>query len=136
MTFGETLRELRTQARMTQAGLAAASGLSLGVIRDYEQTDKLPSLPSAFKLADALGVEIGVFRKCLAEHATGRAAEKQTPAPLAPADPSDDVAADRLGLKGAVREAFVQGRREMRAEMAGDDDKSKPKKATRKRKGV
>jgi transcriptional regulator with XRE-family HTH domain len=61
-TFAEKLKELREKAGLTQAGLADKSGLSLGVVRDYEQSRKEPSLQSAFKLATALGVDCRAFQ--------------------------------------------------------------------------
>jgi transcriptional regulator with XRE-family HTH domain len=61
-TFAEKLKELRERAGLTQAALAQSSGLSLGVIRDYEQGKKEPALRSAFKLAEALGVLVDEFR--------------------------------------------------------------------------
>jgi transcriptional regulator with XRE-family HTH domain len=62
MTFAEKLKHLREQAGLTQAALSSKSGLSLGVIRDYEQGKKEPALRSAFKLADALGVSVEAFK--------------------------------------------------------------------------
>ena len=62
MKFGEILQKLRTDAKMTQLQLATASGLSLGIIRDYEQGRKEPALLSAFKLSKALKVSSEVFR--------------------------------------------------------------------------
>lgn len=62
MSFASKLRELRTETGLTQEALARAAGLSLGVIRDYEQGNREPSLRSAFKLAAALGVAVDVFR--------------------------------------------------------------------------
>jgi transcriptional regulator with XRE-family HTH domain len=61
-TFAELLKQLREKAGMTQAALSSASGLSLGVIRDYEQGKKEPALRSAFKLAEALGVSVEQFK--------------------------------------------------------------------------
>jgi transcriptional regulator with XRE-family HTH domain len=61
-TFAIRLKELREKAGLTQAALAQATGLSLGVIRDYEQGRKEPALRSAFKLAEALGVSVEEFR--------------------------------------------------------------------------
>lgn len=58
MPFAETLQQLRGAAGVTQAALAQASGLSLGVIRDYEQGNREPTLRSAMKLARALGVSV------------------------------------------------------------------------------
>jgi len=66
-TFAERLKQLREKAGLTQAGLAQRSGLSLGIVRDYEQERKEPALRSAFKLADALGVDCSVFKDCFDE---------------------------------------------------------------------
>ncbi len=57
-TFAENLKAARARAGLTQAGLATASGLGLGTIRDYEQGSKEPMLRSAMKLAQALGVAV------------------------------------------------------------------------------
>lgn len=70
MTFAEQLQELRHKAGMTQAALANATGLSLGIIRDYEQGRKEPALRSAFKLAEVLGVSIEVFKTTAAAQTT------------------------------------------------------------------
>jgi transcriptional regulator with XRE-family HTH domain len=64
VTFAERLKELRDRVGLTQAGLHRASGLSLSVIYDYEQGKREPSLRSAFRLADALGVDVNVFKDC------------------------------------------------------------------------
>jgi transcriptional regulator with XRE-family HTH domain len=81
-TFAERLKEFREKAGLTQAALAQATGLSLGVVRDYEQGRKEPALRSAFKLAGALGVSVEEFRP--EERA---AAPKGKPAAEAQADP-------------------------------------------------
>ena len=65
MTFAEKLQQLREKAGLTQAALSLGSGLSLGVIRDYEQGKKEPGLRSAFKLAAALGVSVEAFADCV-----------------------------------------------------------------------
>ena len=53
---GVTLRKLRTVLGLTQAGLAKRSGVSLAVIRLFEQSGKI-SLESLLKLAIGLGSE-------------------------------------------------------------------------------
>jgi putative transcriptional regulator len=68
-TFAEKLKQLRESAGLTQAGLAQKTGLSLGVVRDYEQGRKEPAMRSAFKLAEALGVSCEAFKDCIAEEA-------------------------------------------------------------------
>ena len=62
-TFGEKLRELRTAAGLTQAGLASASGVPIGTIRDYEQGKRDPLLSTAQKLAHALGKGLDAFNE-------------------------------------------------------------------------
>jgi transcriptional regulator with XRE-family HTH domain len=78
MTFGEKVRQLRTQRGMTQPDLAAASGLPVGTIRDYEQGRREPLLGRAQLLARALGVSLDVFPPADAEAAAGKGA---TPRP-------------------------------------------------------
>jgi len=61
MSFGQKLKELRTQAGMTQAQLAELSDVPLGTIRDYEQGKRDPLLSTAQKLASALNQSLDVF---------------------------------------------------------------------------
>ncbi len=61
MTFGEKLKELRSEAGMTQAELAELSDVPLGTIRDYEQGKRDPLLSTAQKLARALNQSLDVF---------------------------------------------------------------------------
>jgi transcriptional regulator with XRE-family HTH domain len=61
MTFGEKLKELRTQTGLTQVQLAELSGVPLGTIRDYEQGKRDPLLRTALKLAQALNQSLDVF---------------------------------------------------------------------------
>jgi transcriptional regulator with XRE-family HTH domain len=49
---------------MTQDGLAQASGLPLGSIRNYEQGQREPYWAVVFKLAAALGVSSEEFKDC------------------------------------------------------------------------
>ncbi len=81
-TFGEGLKGLRESTGLTQAALAQRTGLSLGVIRDYEQGRKEPSLRSAFKMADALGVSCDAFKDYIGEEkpkgSTARAKPKSS----------------------------------------------------------
>lgn len=61
MTFAEKLKALRAEAGLSQTGLATASGIPVGTIRDYEQGKREPLLSNAQKLARALGVSLDVF---------------------------------------------------------------------------
>jgi transcriptional regulator with XRE-family HTH domain len=67
MQFGEKLKELRESTGLTQASLATQSGLSLGVVRDYEQGKSEPGFQSLFRLAKVLGVECSAFADCVEE---------------------------------------------------------------------
>jgi transcriptional regulator with XRE-family HTH domain len=54
--FAENLPRLRERADgLTQAALAARTGLSLGTISQYEQGKRAPSLETITVLAGALG---------------------------------------------------------------------------------
>jgi transcriptional regulator with XRE-family HTH domain len=61
MTFGQKLKELREAAGLTQAQLAAASGVPIGTVRDYEQTRRDPQFSAVQKLARGLGLGIEAF---------------------------------------------------------------------------
>jgi transcriptional regulator with XRE-family HTH domain len=65
MRFADRLKELREQAGLSQPQLAAASGLPVGSIRQYEQGRRDPLWQVLFKLADALGVSAEAFRDCI-----------------------------------------------------------------------
>jgi transcriptional regulator with XRE-family HTH domain len=52
--FGRRLRQLRAERRLTQASLAAASGLIDTYISDMERGLKVPSLTTLLRLAAAL----------------------------------------------------------------------------------
>jgi transcriptional regulator with XRE-family HTH domain len=58
MAFADALKLFRQQRGMTQPGLAAASGVPVGTIRDYEQGKRDPLLSNARKLALALRVSL------------------------------------------------------------------------------
>ncbi len=62
VTFGQRLRELRTAAGLTQDDLASLVDLSQPHVARYESGGREPSFSLVCRLADALGVEIGVFR--------------------------------------------------------------------------
>lgn len=88
-TFGDRLRELRTNAGLTQSGLAEASGLPLGSIRNYEQGQREPLWDVVFRLADAMGVSCESFKGCAGASADaeprgrGRPRKEEAEAPKA-----------------------------------------------------
>ncbi len=58
MTFGEQLKTLREEAKMTQSDLATQSGLSIDSLRKWEQNKMLPKIDSVVRLAKALGAPL------------------------------------------------------------------------------
>lgn len=64
MTFAKKLRELRETAGLSEARLAAASGVSFGAVHNYGLGLRKPSLSAAVKLARALGVTCEAFADC------------------------------------------------------------------------
>jgi len=57
---GDLLREARTRAGLTQAGLAERAGLRQSVISVYESGRRQPSLPTLAALVDATGYTLDV----------------------------------------------------------------------------
>jgi DNA-binding XRE family transcriptional regulator len=108
MTFGKLLQSLRVRASLTQERLAQASGLSIGIVRDYEQGKKEPSMRSAFKLAEALGVSVEVFKDC----ASADQAVVPAEAPGRPARASGNGKAGDGSTKGTKRSKGKGMRRE------------------------
>ena len=51
------LREFRRKAKMTQAKLAERSGVSQGYIAHIESGRRVPSVKTAKKIADVLGID-------------------------------------------------------------------------------
>src|SRR3954453_20602450 len=57
-SFGDVVRQLRQDAGLSQAGLAAAAGVHLRQIHRYESGEQQPALDVAQRLAAALGVTL------------------------------------------------------------------------------
>ena len=57
-SFGEVMRQLRLDAGLSQAGLAAAAGVHTRQINRYEGGEQQPALDVAHRLAAALGVTL------------------------------------------------------------------------------
>jgi transcriptional regulator with XRE-family HTH domain len=56
--MGDHLKRLRAAAGMSQPQLAAAAGVPVSTLRQWEQGRRLPSLEGFFALADGLGVSL------------------------------------------------------------------------------
>jgi transcriptional regulator with XRE-family HTH domain len=65
MTFAERLRELRDRAGLSEAKLAAASGLTFGSVHSYGLGLRKPSFEAVVKIAAALGVTCEAFAQCV-----------------------------------------------------------------------
>lgn len=78
---------------MSQADLAAASGLTPAAINRYVNGSRVPSIESATRISAALGVGPEVFAKSLSAFTTGRVANVcRENAPCNPADEKLEVA--------------------------------------------
>jgi len=60
-TFGANLQSLRELRGLTQAELGKRAGLAAASISHFETGQRMPSLESLVKLADALGVSVDVL---------------------------------------------------------------------------
>jgi transcriptional regulator with XRE-family HTH domain len=74
--MGERLKQLRERAGLSQPQLAAATGLPIASIRNWEYGRREPLLSAAGQLAAALGVEVGELLKPVEQSAQPPAAEK------------------------------------------------------------
>lgn len=65
VTFGELVLKLMNECGMNQNQLALKSGLSRPHVNRIVHGEIVsPSIENAFAIADALGVDINVFREC------------------------------------------------------------------------
>ena len=58
MTLAEVIKSRRKKLSLTQGDLAQMSGVSLATVKDIERGEGNPSLSTASKLLELLGVEI------------------------------------------------------------------------------
>jgi transcriptional regulator with XRE-family HTH domain len=71
MAFSETLRRVREEAGLTQAGLAQSSSVPLRTIQGWEQGYRCPVSPDFFRLVKALGVSADAFADSVLGEARG-----------------------------------------------------------------
>jgi transcriptional regulator with XRE-family HTH domain len=64
-TFGARLQKLREAAGLTQKQVAERAGVPLQSLRNWEHDRREPLLGTAFRLADALGVDCRAFQDCV-----------------------------------------------------------------------
>jgi len=64
-SFGEWLRQLRKERKISQEKLAELSGLHRTYISSLERGGRNPTLMSLSAIADALGVEISYLTKSI-----------------------------------------------------------------------
>jgi transcriptional regulator with XRE-family HTH domain len=57
-TFGANLQTLRELRKLTQAELGARAGIAAASISHFETGQRMPSLDSLVKLADALSISV------------------------------------------------------------------------------
>ena len=56
VAFGQRVRELRAEARLTQEGLAEAAELHPTFVSNVERGYRVPTVPTMLRLAHGLGV--------------------------------------------------------------------------------
>lgn len=61
--MGDTIRALRTAAKLTVAQLALKSGIKARVIGSWERGERVPRVDKAKAVADALGVRVDEILK-------------------------------------------------------------------------
>jgi len=71
-SFAGRLRELRSRAGLSRAGLAAAAGTGQSAIAMLERGERSPSLELAGRLADAMGTTTDALRAAVGSSAPKR----------------------------------------------------------------
>lgn len=73
--MGQLLQELRRAKGLTQEQLAAATEVSIGAVRNWEQGHRLPHFEAAYRISQALGISLDdLARKVFAGPAPGKKA--------------------------------------------------------------
>lgn len=133
MTFANRLRQLRDTAGLSEARLAAQSGVSYAAIHEYGLGRRKPSFAAVVKLAKALGTTCEAFADC--EDMGGEEKPLKKP-PKAPpgVPPADDLEAAAKDEKERKRGADAPPPAP-KAPKKGDRPPAAPKDFERKRKG-
>ncbi|MEC9489168.1 MAG: helix-turn-helix transcriptional regulator [Halanaerobium sp.] len=94
MTFGQRLKEMRKESRMTQAELAGKVGVSRATVAGYETKGKEPPYDTLIQLAKALG--------CSTDYLLGYSSLRRPEGEIR--EPKENVYLDRLYRVLAERE--------------------------------
>ena len=78
MTFAEKLKALRLRRKLSQAKLAAASGLHANAVARLERGEREPSFRTACQLADALACKLDSLRPDPADLSREKASKRRT----------------------------------------------------------
>jgi transcriptional regulator with XRE-family HTH domain len=105
MSFATRLRELREEKGLSREDLSQLCGLGRGTVRDYEQGRREPTLGSAFRLADALGVSVEEFRNGVEDGGADKPARASNtaPGPRAASKATEEQAGEKKPAKGQGR---------------------------------
>jgi len=126
-TIADRLKMLRSKHGHSQDTLAVAARVSVVVINSIEQGSRTdPVFSIMLNLAHVLGGTLAAFDGVSVPVDTPLLVPDSVNNPMFRPDPSDDALADRLRLTGLQREAFIQRRRELLAELARQAEQDKP----------
>ena len=92
MLYGQRIRELRKEKKVSQIDLAKKAGVSQGAISFYERDENVPSSDILQKICVALGISVAEF---LAETPT-RVYKDGTIEPLPPDDEKKEALLDKV----------------------------------------
>jgi transcriptional regulator with XRE-family HTH domain len=67
MSFGKNLQAQREKAGLSQSELAAKTGISVKSLQNWEIDRYVPRADAIVKLAEALGVDVGVLMRAATE---------------------------------------------------------------------
>jgi transcriptional regulator with XRE-family HTH domain len=65
MTFGEILKEARTELGLTQGEVASECGIHASMVCDYENDEHQPAFETALKLSKYLGIPLDDYKQTI-----------------------------------------------------------------------
>lgn len=81
ISFGQKLKQLRLDKKLSREQLQDASGVNARAIRTYEDEKRSPSAENLFKLSESLGVDCSAFKGCVFEYDKQTDSTKAKPKP-------------------------------------------------------